>query len=128
MCYSALINGARGILYWTNTPYSTELWGEMRQLAPEIEALTPVLYSLESAPIVSCSTVGIEYTGKTYNAEPYIIAVNDSPSSVSAKFDVPSCYVSASVLFENRYVSVSKGHIVDTFGGFQRHVYRLVQQ
>ena len=126
MFYSALINGARGLLYWMNTPYCPELWGEMKQLAPEVKTLTPVLYSLETAPTVSSSTQGIELVGKTYNAQPYIIAVNDSPSSMNATLNISGSYASANVLFENRYVSVANGQLQDTFAGFQRHVYRAL--
>ena len=128
MVYSSLINGVRGIVYWMNTPYSPELWGEVEQLGSQIPTLTPILYSLSTPPSVSSSTAGIELIGKTYNSQPYIVSVNDSPSSVNATLSVPSGYVSANVLFENRYVSVSSNTITDTFSGFQSHVYCLLTQ
>ncbi len=57
-------------MYWMNTPYSPELWGEVEQLGSQIPTLTPILYSLSTPPSVSSSTAGIELIGKTYNSSP----------------------------------------------------------
>ena len=66
--------------------------------------------------------------GKTYNGQPYIIAVNDSPSSVRATINISGSYVSVNVLFENRYVSVASGRYKIPLPVSSGNVYSVLTQ
>ena len=125
MTYLSLIKGSRGFKYFAHKPHSQELWDQMRLLTREIRTLTPIVYSLETAPSVSVTPAAVHWVAKTYLGQKYIIAVNVSPSSVTATINVPSGNTTAEVLFENRQKSISNNQIIDSFEPFQRHVYRV---
>jgi hypothetical protein len=128
MAYLALIHGSRGLMYWNNKPRTLEQWNELRQLNSEVQTLTPVLYSTNPAPAVTVTPATVNVLGKTYGGGKYFVAVNTQPGAAGATLTISDTNATqAAVLFENRSVAVLGGKIVDTFAGFQRHVYALGQ-
>ncbi len=126
MVYLALIHGVRGVQFFANKPLTDELWLEMRQLALEVRTLTPILYSLETAPKVTSAPESIHLAVKRRKGEVYLIAVNHLPTPVNCVLSLPGNFGNrASVLFENRTLGVRNGEIHDRFEGYQRHVYRI---
>lgn len=123
MAYLALINGSRGIMYFSHKPRLLEQWNEIRLLNDEIRTLTPVLYSTDAAPDVSVNSSSIHLLSKRYNGQNYVIAVNVSSLPVTAALTISGA--DGWVMFENRLVHSSGGVLTDTFAGYQRHVYRI---
>ncbi len=128
MVYLTLVHGVRGIKFWVDLPFSLEEWRTMKMLAQEVRQLTPILYSLETAPTVSAipsDRLGIHVTAKTYKGKRYIIACNAGPKPVDATITISTGGESANVLFEKRRVKVDNGVIKDNFLGYQRHAYEV---
>jgi len=128
MTYIAIIRGASGITYWAGIPRPRGTWNRMKELSREIEALTPILFSVEPTPQIkirpepTVTAITRQHDGATY-----VIALNRSSSPCSADIfvDTPDKLSTCSVLFESREVPVVSNKISDRFGPFERHVYRM---
>lgn len=124
MVYLSMIHGVRGLMYWNFKPYTGELWSTLRSLNKEVRMLTQVLSSTNAAPTVSANSPSIQRLSKSYEGKWYVIAVNESPSPVTAELTIEGAGTGpAYALFENRSVNVVNGKITDSFAGYQRHVY-----
>lgn len=109
MTYSALINGVKGILYYTyfhknwDLPLHTDLWNGIKSLVPEIKTLTPIL--LDGVLTKIDTKVDDLYAGQwTYNNSVYVVALNTNPhNSIQASITIPAeVKGSAQPLFSER--------------------------
>ena len=127
MLYGSLIAGARGIYYFAQVPRTKECFAEMRALCVEVEALTPALYSLETAPELHCDQSGIMCAAYTLGREIWVLAVNMDEVPREARFSLPrtEANTTVSVMFEGRRLEAAANSWRDTFGCYERHVYRL---
>ncbi len=127
MVYGCLIEGVRGFYYFAQIPRVKALFDEMRALCVELDALEPVVFSLETPPEVSCRAGEIMHAAYAYKGRAYVVAVNTSPEKVRATFKVKAAGAArrAEVMFEGRWVPVHGGRWRDDFGPYERHVYVL---
>jgi hypothetical protein len=154
MTYLALVEGARGILYWClynldYLPDRAERWADAVGVAREVETLFPALLAPEGETVetVAASDSAIRAIRRRDEGEGrvYVIAVNASPLPLRVSLDIvplaaepPSGAAgdasakadalevrTAEVLFEGRSVPVREGKITDFFPPLGRHVYAL---
>lgn len=125
MVYGSLLAGARGIYYFAQFPRSAECWAEMRAMCVEVAAVAPVLGSLDQAPAVKCEAPAIMARAYRQGGEVWVLALNTRREPCEVKVSLPTAATKAEVVFEGREVSLAGGTISDTFGPFERHVYRL---
>jgi hypothetical protein len=144
MTYQAIINGARGLVYFGGnvkagmSPEDAELgwkwhfWN--RILRPVIEEigthsrLAPALVAPESKlPVKVNNGQGIEYCVREVGADLYILACKREGSTVKAEFDhLPFAIGTGEVLYEApRKVEAKNGKFTDWFGPFEVHVYHF---
>ena len=134
MAYDAIIHGARGLYYFKPAlvTIDSSAWGDMKNIATEIHSLSNVLTSYISFRTVTVSNANIETLLMEYNGKLYLLAANTSSSSTgNVTFTVSGLSLSspATVLFESRTKSITSGHqFIDTFSGYQVHVYEITKQ
>jgi hypothetical protein len=154
MAYEAIINGARGLVWFggnlpsTLSPTDKQFgwnWSwfdiNLRPLLAEINEkspLYPALVARESEIPIRCQPEGItyssakeiEYCVREVNDDIFLLACNRSTTTVQVNFEqIPACDPAAEVMFESpRKVKVEKGGIQDFFGPFEVHVYRFHRQ
>jgi hypothetical protein len=109
MTYSALINGVKGILYFTyfdgkwDLPKNKNLWNGVKSLVPEINTLTPVL--LNGVLTKIDTKVDDLYAGQwTYKNSAYVVVLNTHPDNlIQASIELPTQFKgSAKPLFSER--------------------------
>jgi hypothetical protein len=144
MTYEAIINGARGLLFFGGnnlkamTPADRELgwnWTFWRRvLRPVIEEigtrspLYPALVAAESKlPVRVTGAAGMEYCVRQVGAELFILACKREGPTAKVEFSgLPMAAGTGEVLYESpRRVEVKEGKFSDWFGPFEVHVYRL---
>jgi len=140
MTYTAVANGAKGILYflykqtWDNKMLPDKdpaLWEELCKIAAEIKAISPVLMEGISCREDVC-LVDDGYTlsilAKKHKEKIYIIAVNDTDNKKEVCFKIKTSFLEPcpkiKVLFENRDLTMKKdGVFSDVFEKYEEHVY-----
>ena len=128
MVYGSLISGARGIYYFAQFPRTAECFGEMRALCIEVDALAPVLYSLDTGPRASCSKPAILAGTYSLAGVLWVLAVNTQAMPCKTRFEVRNAPKGrAEVMFEAREIRIADSAWEDAFGPYERHVYRLAR-
>jgi hypothetical protein len=99
MTYGALINGVKGILYYSysindnkwDLSQDKDLWNGIKSLVPEIKKLSPVLLEGKLTKL-DTNTVDDLYAGQwTYRNSVYVVVLNTSPAdTIKASFTVPA--------------------------------------
>lgn len=134
MTYLALVNGAKGIIYWayTSSKYNItdypEHWAYMKKLAGEISGLTPILMTptVNSKLNVNAKSNSIETMVKKMNGEWYVFAVNSATEPCKAELKLTGAKSeNLNVMFENRSLSVKACSWTDDFKPLEVHVYKL---
>lgn len=125
MVYGSLIEGATGIYYFAQIPYTRECFDEMRALLVEVDALAPAIMSVEPAPAVTRSDPNILLRAAASDGAVWLLALNTLPDSVEVEMRIDGARGPVEVLFEGRQVHAQNGAWTDTFGAYERHVYRL---
>ena len=125
MVYGSLIAGARGIYYFAQFPRTKECLDEMRAMCVEVDALTPSLGSFEPAPAVTCNQLALRCKAFALGGKLWVLAVNTGAKPCEAKLSLPRASGQAEVIFEGRRVTAQAGSWRDSFGPYERHVYRL---
>ncbi len=128
MAYGSLLMGARGIYYFAQVPRTKECFSEMRALCVELEALTPVLCSLEATAQATCDQPAILARTYAHAGARWFVTVNTQGTAREVGFRLPGTGPVAEVVFEGRTVAVTAGAWRDRFGPYERHVYRLPDQ
>ena len=144
MTYQALINGARGLIYFGGsikaamTPEDAELgwnWTFWRRvLRPIVEEvgtrspLAPALVAPESKLSVKVEGADdVEFCVREVGGDVYILACKREGETVQVKFTgLPAWAGEADVLYESpRKVQAKDGSFTDWFAPFDVHVYRF---
>ncbi|MBN1899797.1 hypothetical protein JW926_00560 [Candidatus Sumerlaeota bacterium] len=135
MTYLALIHGAKGIIYWAHTASRyyirdyPEHWNFMKRLAGELRDLSPVLLSMEKAPVLQVlpDTVPLDTMVKKSGGGLYVFAANRESAPCNANFKIQDgvSSVNMEVLFENRRLKIESGGWKDSFAPLAVHVYKL---
>jgi len=129
MAYSCIIHGISGIYYFADYPKSHSALEAVRKNFREFTVLTPILANrLQKAPAVRCTASEIDYTVRVYKGFLYIIALNKSPDlTVTPQFLFDGCEKNKTikVMFEDRMITAESGLFVDSFKGWQPHVYQI---
>ena len=125
MVYGSLIEGARGLYYFAQIPRTKECFDEMRALLVEVEALTPVLPSADAAPTVTCDTASILSRTFQNDGACWVLAVNTQPTACEAAFSLDRPPDEVEVAFEGRTIRAQAREWRDSFGPYERHVYRV---
>ncbi len=144
MAYEAIINGARGLIFFGGhlekamTPEDTRLgwnwtfWN--RVLRPVIEEigdrspLHPALVaSASKVPVRVEGADGLEWCVREAGPDLFILACKREGATVQAQFSgLPLDGTAGEVLFESpRTVAAANGKFTDWFGPFEVHVYRF---
>ncbi|MEN8226084.1 MAG: hypothetical protein ABFS05_12070, partial [Bacteroidota bacterium] len=130
MTYLSLVNHAMGIQYFirhglNSFPKSTTAWNECGNMALEVAALTPYLFSPDPVEKISCDDVNVQLKGFHKDGVFVVMAVNTSnqPLQYSFKLDGVNYSGSASVMFEDRRVAVKDGKIDDIIDAYGTRVY-----
>jgi hypothetical protein len=144
MTYQAIINGARGLIYFGGnvtqamSPEDAALgwnwtfWNHV--LRPVIEEignhspLSPALVAPESQlPIKVSNGPGIEFCVREVGSDLYILACKREGSTVEVRFEnLPISDAEGQVMYESpRRVKVEHGKFSDWFGPFEVHVYHF---
>jgi uncharacterized protein (TIGR02597 family) len=147
MAYQAIVNGARGLMFFGGNIASTltnaldaqlgwnwSFWtNTLKPLTLQLTTNTPLsdaLVAVESPAFVSMSGTtypDIEFSVREAGTNLYVIATKREGATVNATFSgLPSWVNSGAVLFEsNRTVSVSGGQFTDSFAQWDVHVYKF---
>lgn len=144
MTYQALINGARGLIYFGGNiqkampPEDAELgwnWTFWRRvLRPVLEEvgnnspLVPALVAPDSKlPVRVDGADDVEFCVREANGSVYILACKREGSTVEVKFSgLPDWAGQGQVMYESpRKVQAEKGVFTDWFAPFDVHVYRF---
>lgn len=144
MTYQAIINGARGLLYFgggiTNAMNSRDaklgwnwtFW--QRVLRPVLEEigprspLRPALLAPESPlPVTVSGAAGVEFCVREANGELFLLACKREGETAKVTFQgLPERAGTGEVLFESpRTVKAARGTFTDWFAPFDVHVYRF---
>lgn len=145
MAYQAIINGARGIMYFGGAiptamteadkklGWNWRYWDQvLRRVVEEIGTKSPVYPALlapNSKLPVTVEGEGIEFCVREAGNDIFVIACNRSHKTEQVKFSgLGSVTGEAPLLFEEpRSVKATSGTFTDWFGPFEVHVYRFAK-
>ncbi len=143
MTYAAIINGARGLIYFGGAIHEVlteedrklgwnwRFWN--RVLRPVVEEigtkspLYPALVAPNSKMPVQAKGDGIEFCVREVGNEIFLLACKRSHTTEQVEFSgLPSSVANADVLFEEpRIIKMKDGKLTDWFAPFDVHVYRF---
>lgn len=127
--YLALTHGADGILYWEyeDAHRRPEIWQTILRLGHEMQALENALVAQDAAQQPAPSDSRIHCLAKQTAEWLYVLCINSSHEPVGGvTIEVGHGLTgTAEVMFESRNATVRDGAIIDDFGPYQRHVYRI---
>lgn len=145
MAYQAIINGARGLMYFGGNldpglndrdkqlGWNWQYWDNvLRRVVEEIgtkSPLYPALLVANSKLPVAVKGDGIEFCVREVGNDIFVLACNRSHKTEQVTFSgLASVNGTGSVLFEEpRTIAAKNGAFTDWFGPFEVHVYRLVK-
>jgi hypothetical protein len=144
MTYQAIINGARGLVYFgghlesamsdadKKLGWNWTFWKRvLRPVIEEIGAhspLYPALVAPDSKLPIVCGTKGIEFLVREVNNDIFVLACKREGETAQVEFSgLPTDFTTAGeVMFESpRKVEAKNGKFTDWFGPFEVHVYRF---
>ncbi len=143
MSYQAIINGARGLIYFGGnleaamTPEDAKLgWNWTfwkRVLKPVLDEIStksplgPAMVAPESKLPVKVTGKGIEFCVREVGDEIYILACKREGATLEAEFNgLPVSSGEGEVMYESpRKVAIKDGKFKDWFAPFDVHVYRI---
>ena len=147
MAYQAIINGARGLMFfggnvpttlnvqdaplgWNWTFWNDVLKHVVRELGDH-SALADALVAADSTlPITMTGTTTPDVEFCVREAPPYLYVLASKREGVTTNVTfsgLPAWAVSGEVLYESRTVTTVNGGFTDTFAPFDVHVYRFAQ-
>lgn len=125
--YGAIISGCTGLKYFYGSVFGYKNWMKLKQLNKEIEFLTPVIAS-DKLYGIKTNHPDILVMARRYKEGTYIFTVNINSQPIEGKIDLTSLSINsgnAEVVFENRKVPVKSAVLIDSFKGYQRHIYKV---
>lgn len=123
-----LIEGVRGLLYFTGAPASQLLYTEMAKINRQVVELRPVFFAPARGIKLKINTEMVKaFIGKINNRI-FLVAVNYGDKDLSVSFALGTKKLfspKVKVLFENRQIKQNNNVIKDNFGAYEVHVYEL---
>jgi len=133
MAYQALVNGARGLIFYSyfdivDHPHSAGLWPIVRAVAAQVRQLSPAL-------LQSTLSLGVTMPAPLMTlAKPdpddaqawFLLAVNPLRSAATLTLPLPHVPKRITVLFEGRSITTTEAGFTDAFAPLDVHVYRIV--
>ncbi|OHD59426.1 MAG: hypothetical protein A2096_06145 [Spirochaetes bacterium GWF1_41_5] len=129
LTYIPLIYGVTGIMHFTYRPQVEALWQKISDLNKELEVLSPVLFSevIENEVLTFGQIHGIL---RKYNNKIYFISANADIKPQTARLDLRKWVglekQTVKVGFEKRTVNIINGILEDTYSGYDRHIYEII--
>ena len=128
--YLGLINGAKGMLYFTYKMYYRAMWDELRSLVAEMNRLAPVVLTATPEQEVTVTpdrlANSIQILAKRCGGKLYLLAVNTEPAPLKATFALPGVSAKeANVWFEDRRLPLAGSGLSDSFMAYGTHVYEM---
>lgn len=133
MTYIGLVNGVKGIQYYTHAPanlnpQSVAAWSACSDIAVEVQQMAGFLLSDEVAPAVRSSDPQTEVRAFAHNGDLLILAVNkeNKPKSVRIQVAPGKWWMDSSAArlwFENREVGFMGGELEDMIDAMGTRVY-----
>jgi hypothetical protein len=119
MAWQCIAEGATGLVFYSwydvkrnpDVPFDRQ-WDELKRIAAEIDALAPVLLSIEPVPEVqvSCDPAPadgpgwLNWTARVHNGKFYLVAVNNGDGEGTVSVTLPGAVQGVRVLGESRSV------------------------
>ncbi|MEI9959478.1 MAG: carbohydrate binding domain-containing protein [Ferruginibacter sp.] len=131
MTYLGLINGVKGIQYYTHSlgnlnPQSVSAWSVCSDIAVEVNQISAFLLSDEMPIAVNSADSNVLVQSFIHNNDTLIIAVNRENKPKVFNLQLPTTTSStASLWFENREVAMHNGRIEDIIDAQGTRVYLL---
>jgi len=146
MSYMAIAEGSNGLIYWSignglgalaTTCNSSLLWTgcpervnrfeNLKSVMNEIKSLEPALTAVDSPTLLlsNSNPTAIHTRVKFADGKGYLIASNNTHSTVSATFTWSGTPLKVDVFNESRQLTVAGSSFTDTFTPFQAHVYEI---
>lgn len=127
MAYDAIVHGATGLFYWGFNCGGLENWDFVTLLGQTIHELDNASGLLTARNVkpaeLKAAPAAINWLHKRVGSHDYIIAVNDSPTAVTATFNAPRFNGTVHVLTEKRTVTAAGNTFSDTFPPYGVHLY-----
>ncbi|MET0393268.1 MAG: hypothetical protein ABW019_09010 [Chitinophagaceae bacterium] len=133
MTYIGLVNGAKGIQYYTHAaanlnPQSVAAWSACSDMAVEVQQMAGFLLSDEAAPAVTSSDPQTLVRAFVHNGDLLILAVNkeNKPKSVRIRLAPGKWWMDSSIArlwFENRELGFTGGGLEDMIDAMSTRVY-----
>jgi len=125
MTFQSIVHGARGILYWGVHYIEPDslMWSDLRQVAREVNAFTPILLEGEPWAQALVGTSRLESLALTHEGDHYLLVVNpgDWPE---ARIAAPGWKgTHAFSLLDGRTVVVEDGVLSDQIPSFGTRIY-----
>jgi hypothetical protein len=142
MAYLSIINGAKGLWFYTgsgqkdyqgkpagllNKPEEGH-WDYVQKLVTELHEFSPIIMAAQSAnkPKRSPADAPIDFTTRELDGKVYVIAANKSGKQQALRFTSPAfAGKHALVLYETHSAVVEDDSLKDDFEPFGVHVYRF---
>ncbi len=133
MTYQALVNGVKGVIYYTyhdstwDLSSNPELWNGIKSLVPEIKKLSPILLNGDLTKI-STGVEDVFAGGWTYQDQVVVVVLNTSSSSTrQASIALPGGTNEVQAMFSNRPsgMVVRNGRLSGSIKPKDVHVYSL---
>jgi len=129
MTYLAIINGAKGVFYYTygspgyHIVNSPQHWADVKSIVAELNVLTPVILSPIERSIKlddGNNNRSIEFTARYYRNKTFLFAVNTEEEPVKAKIigGFENCKV-----YGGDKINVKNGRIEDVFLPLETKIY-----
>ncbi|HUS26096.1 MAG TPA: hypothetical protein VMY99_01990 [Nevskiaceae bacterium] len=141
--WNMVVHGANGLIYFAHDfggtgaedgmLHDAAISARAAKVNAQIKSLAPILNSYSQSGVSATGTNGIPVSTmyKVYNGSKYVFAAADGNDShtnsgtTTGTITVPVSSGTATVVNENRTVTISGGKIVDTFKPYQMHVYQF---
>jgi len=131
MTYLGLINGVKGIQYYTHSlgnlnPQAVSAWSVCSDIAVEVNQMSAFLLSDEMPVVVNSSDSSVLVQSFVHNNDTLIVAVNreNKPKTFNLQLNTTTSST-ASLWFENREVAMHDGMIEDIIDAQGTRVYLL---
>ena len=133
--WMAIINGARGIIYFAHEfkPKFIEagllahqdIAAAVKNVDAEVQQLASVINDGKPVEGATVDAKGVTMITRTLNGETYLFAVGMDPGPIHATFTLPAAKGPLEVFGESRNVEANAGKFSDTFTGYEVHIYHL---
>ncbi len=133
MTYQCLINGAKGLVYYSlfdlrkDGPDFDRRWQEVKSVAAEVARLAPLILSVEPQPRVASDQPQVEVAAWTLKGQTVIAAANVAPEACRATIKLPLNGRRPQPLFKARKIAgpVTAEGLTDEFAPYAVHVYQV---